>query len=357
MYNENMFTPHYTLTTRLVSLLTAIAEAKAVIEHAKLLPKQELRLRRQALIRMTHASTGIEGNALNIRQVEAVAERKKIDASARDVYEVENYLKALRYITKLVEEKRPITESAILAVHRLVTDKTLPKEQSGHYRNGPVYVVRRRAGMPQEVLYTAPSADRAAPLIKELVAWIEKSRKEGVHPVVVAAIAHAEIAAIHPFVDGNGRTARAVATLILYGRGYDFRRLFALEDYYNDERPKYYAAINMGENYEKRRTDLTPWLEYFTKGFKEEIDDVKAKVIALSKMKVGGGVQSQVYLDKNQSAVLDFLSQVGTITVRDVMDILECPKRTAQLHLQKLKKLEIIVQTGKGPAAAYILVR
>ena len=100
-----MFYPKYKLTDRILSQLTAVAEAKAVIERAKLLPKQELRLRRSALVRMTHASTKIEGNALNIRQVEAVAERKKVEAPARDIYEVENYLKALRFITKLVEQK------------------------------------------------------------------------------------------------------------------------------------------------------------------------------------------------------------------------------------------------------------
>ncbi len=89
-----MFHPRYKLSNKIVTMLTAIAEAKAVIARARLLPKQELRLRTQALIRMTHASTKIEGNALNIRQVEAIAAHKKIDAPIRDIYEVENYLKA-----------------------------------------------------------------------------------------------------------------------------------------------------------------------------------------------------------------------------------------------------------------------
>ena len=168
-------------------------------------------------------------------------------------------------------------------------------------------------------------------------------------------IVHAEIAAIHPFADGNGRTARALATLILYARGYDFRQLFALEDYYNKERPKYYAAINMGTTYKERKAaNLTRWLEYFVRGFKNEIDDVKTKVLGLSRRKVGGDIESQIYLDKDQSNILDFLDQVGRITVRDVMDILECPRRTAQLCLQKLKKIKMIRQVGKGPSSAYV---
>src|SRR3990167_8908236 len=123
-----MFNPDYKLTDKIVNLLTAIAEAKAVISRAKLLPKQEIRLRRQALIRMTHSSTKIEGNALNIHQVEAIVAHKKIDAPARDIFEVENYLEALRYISKLVQKKQPITEKIFLKIHRLVTHRTLPED-------------------------------------------------------------------------------------------------------------------------------------------------------------------------------------------------------------------------------------
>jgi len=350
-----MFKPHYKLTNKIVALLTAVAEAKAAIERAKLLPKQELRLRRQALIRMTHSSTHIEGNQLNLHQVEAVYIHKKVDAPTRDIYEVQNYLKALRYIEQVVQKNQPITEKAVLKIHTFVTDKTLPEEQCGKYRRGPVYVVRRRIDMPQETVYTGPDAKKVSSLMAELVEWIRESEKQDIHPVIVAGIVHQEIAAIHPFADGNGRTARTLATLILYQRGYDFRRLFALEDYYNKDRSAYYQAINIGKNYEERKTDITPWLEYFVKGFKEEIDNVKTKVTSLSLRKIDEKLHSQIYLDKDQMKILEFLDQMGKITVKDVVDILERPKRTAQAHLQRLKALKIIKQIDKGPASAYIL--
>ncbi len=111
-------------------MLTAIAEAKAIIDRARILPKHEVRLRRQALIRMTHSSTAIEGNILNIHQVEALAKHNnalKIDAPARDVYEVVNYLAAMKYIKKVVEKKQATTEKVILKIHRLVTEKTIPR--------------------------------------------------------------------------------------------------------------------------------------------------------------------------------------------------------------------------------------
>lgn len=354
-----MFNPQYKITPKILKDLSSISEAKVVIERAKLLPKHELRLRRQALIRMTHSSTAIEGNMLNTQQVEELVKHSnvlKIDAPARDVYEVVNYLAALKYIQQVVEKKQPITEKVILKIHRLVTENTLSEEQSGQYRKGPIYVVRRKFGWPDKTVYTGPAADKVQGLMKDLTAWIQDSVKNDVHPIIVAGIVHQEIAAIHPFNDGNGRTARAVATLALYQRGYDFRRLFALEDYYNKARPKYYAAINIGKTYDERKVDFTPWLEYFVKGFKEEIDNVKEKIRSLGLKKVDEKIQSQVYLDKDQMQILDFLDQVGKITVQDVVDILHCPRRTAQFYLQKLKKLGMIKQVGKARASAYTLI-
>lgn len=350
-----MLNPQYKLTNKIFKNLTDVAEAKGIIEKAKLLPKHELKLKRQAMIRMSHSSTAIEGNVLDIRQVEALYANRKIDAPARDIYEVQNYLKALQYIEKFVKSKKPISEKVLLKIHSLVTNKTLPVDQSGHFRQGPIYVVRRRLGFPDEVVYAGPRAVNVPCLCNGLVEWINKSEKDEINPVIVAGIAHLEIAAIHPFNDGNGRTARAMATLILYKRGYDFRHLFALEDYYNRDLPSYYKAINVGKNYEERKTDITNWLEYFVEGFRDEIMSVKNQVAALALKNVDKKIQNQIYLTPKQQQILDFIDQLGRIKVSDVVDILKCPQRTAQLELQKLKKLGIIKQIGKGPSSAYIL--
>lgn len=355
VYNKSMFNPKYNLTDNVVSMLVSIAESKAIIERAKLLPKNEVRLRRQALIRMTHSSTEIEGNMLNLQQVENLFADKKIDAPERDIYEVQNYIKALKYIASVVGNKKPITVATLLKIHSLVTYKTLPKEQSGYFRKCPIYIVRRRISMPDEVVYTGPPAKNVPGLCKDLVDWLDNSKNDGINPVLVAGIVHQEVAAIHPFADGNGRTARAMATLVLYDRGYDFRRLFALEDYYNEDRASYYQAINIGRNFEERRNDSTTWLEYFIKGFKTEIDLVKSQVTNLSLRKLGNKIESKVFLDKEQMLILDFIDQMGRITTSDVMDILKTPKRTAQSKLLKLKDLGIIDQIGKGPSSAYVL--
>lgn len=354
-YNKGVLKVPYKLTNRILKNLTDIAEAKVVIEKARLLPKHEMKLKRQAMIRMSHSSTAIEGNVLDVRQVEALYANKKIDAPARDIYEVQNYLKALGYIEKCVKSKKPITEKVLLKIHSLVTDKTVPAEQSGHFRRGPVYVVKRKLGFPDEIVYAGPKAADVPGLCADLISWINKSEEEEVNPVIVAGIAHLELAAVHPFSDGNGRTARALATLILYMRGYDFRHLFALEDYYNRDLDSYYRAVNVGKNYEGRKADITRWLEYFAEGFRDEIMNVKSQVTTLALRKIDKTITSQIYLTQKQQEILDFIDQLGRIRASDVMDILKCPQRTAQMELQKLKRLGIIKQIGKGPATYYVL--
>lgn len=349
-----MFDPKYKLTEKILRDLTAIAEAKGFIDRAKILPQQELRLRRQAIIRMTHHSTEIEGNCLNMNQVEALYARKKIDAPDRDIYEVKNYLNALKYIEKIVAEKKTITEKVILKIHKLVTDKTLVPKFCGHYRPGPIYVVRRQRGLTREILYTGPDAKHVPQLMADFVAWLKESEQKEINPVIAAAISHMEIAAIHPFNDGNGRTARAVATLILYQRGYDFRRLFALEDYYNADRSAYYRAINVGKTYSERRADITSWLEYFVAGFAKEINEVKTKILSLIGRAADGRIKSRIYLTPEQLKIIDFLDQVNRISVKDVEDVLSCPRRTAQLQLQRLKKIKMIKAIGKGKSTVYI---
>lgn len=347
-----MFKPKYNLTDSIVQDLSLIAEAKNFIEKAKILPVSEIKLQRLAIIRMSQGSTAIEGNILNQNQVSNILANKKISAPDRDVYEVKNYLSALKYIEKIIKKKQIITDKTILKIHQLVTQNTLSLKDSGFFRTKPVYVVRHFLGLNKKIVYTAPKASEVQRLIKNLISWINNSPKNKVHPIIVAAITHQEIAAIHPFIDGNGRTARALATLVLYQQGYDFRRLFALEDYYNSDRQKYYQAINCGEKYLSDK-DLTNWISYFVTGFKEEISNIKTKIQQIS-IKVPSG-HNQIFLTEDEQKIISFIDQFGQANSNDIAKILSAPKRTAQLRILKLKNSNIINQVGNGPASFYIL--
>ena len=352
-----MFKPKYTITNQILNNLTDSAEIKSLVARTPILPRQELKLRRDAMIRMIHSSTSIEGNILNRYEVEKVLAGEKVDAPKQDISEVKNYRDALYYISKFVEKKQKITSKTILEIHGLVSKNILGKEKCGHFRKSKVFVVSRRGNKIIKVSYTGPEAKNVPKLTKDLVLWLNKTDEKNICPPIAAALAHSEIAAIHPFADGNGRTARLLATLILYQKGYDFRRLFALEDYYNQDRPAYYKAIHLGKNYKERRQgDLTNWLEYFTGGFASEMENIKEIIIPLSldaKMlkKIGG----QVYLDKNQIKIVDFVMTMNKVERSDVEDILNVSKRTAIRLINSLLKIGILKTKGEGKKQFYVL--
>lgn len=347
-----MFNPQFQITASILKNLNRIEVIREKIDTCPIHPKEEYRLKREAMLSMVHHSTAIEGNTLNEFEIKKVLAGKVIDALPREIYEVKNYKKALVWISKI--NLPNITEMDILKIHRLLSANILHKKRSGEYRKEPVYVVKRTP-ISQSIRYTAPDYKKVPKLVKNLCEWINKSRKEGLSAIIIAGIAHAEIAAIHPFVDGNGRAARLLATLILYTEKYDFRKLFALENYYNTNRPAYYDAIHLGKNYQERSEgSLTRWLEYFVTGFLSEMELVIDKIKPFLYIKKTG-LKEKIILSKNEIQILDFLQGMNNITSADIEDILTVSKRTAQRYLKNLIKKGLIKKRGDKKGAKYTI--
>jgi Fic family protein len=341
-----MFDPTFLITPAMLNNLNEIEVIKEKINNCKIHPKEEYRLKRDAVLSMVHNSTAIEGNTLN--QFE---EGKTVHAPSREIYEVKNYKKALNFISKV---KSPnITEKEILKIHKLTTENILPSEKCGKFRKEPVYVVRRTP-ISQEIIYTAPDHKKVPSLIKDLCRWINKKRKENLSPIIISGIVHAQIAAIHPFADGNGRAARLLATLILYTEKYDFRKLFALDNFYNRDRNSYYKAIHLGKNYtERTKGDMTKWLEYFVDGFLVEMELVLDKIKPFLYLKKAS--HGRIILSKKEIQILDFLNEMQSIKSKDVEDVLTVSKRTAQRYLLKLVKQGLIEKQGTKKDAYYVV--
>lgn len=346
-----MFTPNFQISTKILNDLNRIEVIREMIAICPIQPKEELMLKKQAILSMVHHSTAIEGNTLNEYEINKVLAGKKIDALEREIYEVKNYKKALDWITKKNETE--VSEKDILKIHGLLSGNILPKERSGHYRKEPVYVVSRTP-ISQEIRYTAPDHKKASELVSALCDWINTSKNEALSPIIVAGIAHAEMAAIHPFVDGNGRAARLLATFVLYTENYDFRKLFALENYYNNNRHAYYEAIHLGKTYEERSTsDLTRWLEYFITGFLVEMELVIDKIKPFMYLKNNKG---KIILTKKEIQILDFIQEMNHISSSDVEDILTVSKRTAQRYLISLVRKGLIEKQGDKKGAKYLML-
>jgi Fic family protein len=342
------FNPKFTISSKLAGLISEIAVCREKILSLKILPKRQAGLVRRARLRIIHSSTAIEGNPLGLREVEAVLEGKMVaGVSDKDRLEVVNYEKVMAAIDQTAKKKNVRWENEILKIHRLTTRGLLPPEKSGHYRKGPVFVIRQPT---QKILYRAPAAAKVPELMKDFCVWIDSRLTAQLSPVITAAICHHQLVTIHPFTDGNGRVARALATLLLYQKGYDVKKMFALDDYYNRDRPAYYQAIRSAG----KAKDLSFWLEYFSQGLLTELEQVLEQTEHFGREVKGN--KSNVYLSKRQLRIIDFVAINGKVFRSDVVDIAGVSPKTAYRELEFLRKSGLLTRKSRGPSSHYVLV-
>ena len=343
-----MFKPNFSYTHNIVNNLVEITSARELILNAYLVPKWEISLRREALIRAAHASTAIEGNPLTLEEVSQLARGRKVVAARRAKQEVLNYLNVLEHIEKYQENGR-VKEEHILNLHKDITKETLENpEWEGKYRKIQVYVGNRITG---EIIFMPPPPEEVPSLMKNFIKWLNSEEALKLHPVLVAGISHYELVRIHPFVDGNGRTARALATLILYIKGFDIKRFFSLDDYYDSDRGAYYSAL---KSVKQNTLDLTQWLEYFTEGVKISILRVKEKVLQLSIEGKKRKEKGQIALTERQIKIIEFMQKNGRIASSDIQKMFKISRQAAHKEIKKLLELEIIESKGSGKNVFYV---
>lgn len=344
-----MFKPNFHYTHNIVNNLTLISAARELILNSPLIPKWGLALRREAIIRSAHSSTSIEGNRLSLEQVSDLAHGRKVMATRKYKQEVLNYLKVLEDIEKLADGKK-ITEKDILNIHKMLTQGTLENPSDcGIYRNRYVVVANRLTG---EVIFKPPSNEDVPGLVKDLVEWLNSSEVKELHPVIEAGIAHYEFVRIHPFVDGNGRTARVLSTLILYLRGFDTKQFFCLDDYYDSDRQAYYRVL---QSVNPNTLELTNWLEYFVEGVNISISAVKERIIRLSSERLRRTKKGQIALTERQMKIVEFINRNEKITIGDISRMFKITRQAALKEISKLVNLNVVKLIGKGRSAHYML--
>lgn len=350
-----MFEPKYVISSTILSRIAEIAEIKAAVERSRVLPLNEAQLRRQAILRMAHTSTSIEGNRLAQFEVGKVFEGKTVSAPPKDILEVENYLNGLKLLERLAKSKQNLILEEILRMHKTVIDGLVDKEKVGKIRPSDIYILDDLGGGKEMLRFKGPPAPKVNKLLTDLLEWLKKAKTDGIHPIIIAGIFHLEFVSIHPFTDGNGRVTRLFTQLLLYRMNWDFRKILVLEDYYNQNRLAYYNALHSEEEKEYAQgRECTNWLEYFTTGFLVEARKVLEKIQSIGYGKVSKKSE-QIFLDRDEIQIMDFLSTTGRITSEDVSDVLNITKRAAQLKLKRLVQNKLIKVAGSGPSTYYVL--
>ncbi len=254
--------------------LSAIREELDAHRHTAGEIAPELRrhiMERQAMASRAHYSTKLEGNPLTLPEVESLISGESVSSPENERQEVLNYYEAMQYARSIGTASSPrLNEDTIKEIHcrvtKLLWDDDTPYD-SGRYRQGQNFV---RTFRP-------PPAEHVEMLMDEYVRWLNTS--QGLHPYCKAALAHINFIAIHPFWNGNGRTARVTEALVLYLAGYKSPALVSLEEYFGMDDQRYYEAIEkaVGNVYEPAAHDLTSWVEYYLHAYLIQANAALAK--------------------------------------------------------------------------------
>ncbi|OGD88176.1 hypothetical protein A2870_02490 [Candidatus Curtissbacteria bacterium RIFCSPHIGHO2_01_FULL_41_11] len=352
-----MYSPKFSITNSILKNIGRIEASKEVIENAPLVPAYEAKFRQEAIIRTVHHGTHIEGNELDTGEVAAVLAAGPEGhwtggVRDRDVQEVLNYRKVLNYIDRKSKE---ISEKDLLSIHKLTVDKVLKPEQAGKYRKTQVVVKNSKTG---EISFKPPEASAVQNLIKSFFGWLSSDQSVDIHPVLAAGITHYVLAYIHPFVDGNGRASRALATMVLFTRGYDIKKFFSLEEYFDRNAKRYYENLQAVSNQKAELSgkDLTVWLEYFCEGLAEELERVKERVRKLSLDSKLKGRTGQIVLSERQLALVEYIETNGSVSNSQWRSILrDYSDDTVLRDLKDLQKKGLIKKKGSTKGAVYVL--
>jgi len=338
-----IFAPRFTITHAITAALARIERARGFLDAAKLSEDWVSKTQKRALVLEAHHTTHIEGTQLTLGQSERILAGQKVrGARPEDAQELLNYTKAFELVADYLEAGDPITEALIREIHqRLVQGVRGNRASPGEYRRIQNYIVNSRTG---EKIYTPPAPLEVPQMMTELVTWLR--RETPINPVLMAGIAHFRLVHIHPFVDGNGRTARLLSTLCLYNTGYDFKRLFTISEYYDRDRPAYYQAL---QSVREHAMDMTGWLEYFTEGLAAQMREVHVTAEHAIRQDRVLATARKKGLKKRPLALLAFLLNAGKATVADCERELKVNRRTLQRDLKLLVENGLASEVGTGP--------
>jgi cell filamentation protein, protein adenylyltransferase len=375
-----MFYPIFSINNQILKNIGTIEGAKAIIDEAPLIPAYEKQFQQEAIVRTVHFGTRIEGNDLTFQEVAKLVEGQKITATERDIQEVINYRNVVSYLEELwslydanmplPEEKTVLpptdgvsrqffySETIIKRIHELTTAKVIPEIDCGKYRHQQVVLKNTRTG---EIAHRPPPSIEVPYLIADFIDWLNNKKSREIHPTIRAAIVQYVLVAIHPFIEGNGRVSRAFAMLPLYVEGYDIRRLFSLEEYFDRNAEIYYNTLQSTHELSSDifKRDLTNWISYFTEAVSIELSRVKAKVQSLSrdiklKQKLGG---KQLHLSERQIKLVEYMQQFGGLRMPDAQQIIPMVSDdTIWRDLKKLIDSGAVEKRGSTKGAYYCLV-
>lgn len=207
-----------------------VLDKKRKLEALRPLPSSLVaRLKKQLVIEYTYNSNAIEGNTLTLRETQLVIEEGITvgGKSITETLEAKNHPGAIEFVERLVDARSELTEDVVLQLHKLIMSNIT--EDAGHYRTMGVRITG--------ATFMPPPSSEVKPRVDALLKWLRENPDE-LTPMELAAVFHHRLVQLHPFSEGNGRTARLLMNALLMKDGYPFIVIVPKLD-----RPKYLEAL------------------------------------------------------------------------------------------------------------------
>lgn len=340
------FQPQYVITDKLLKLVASAEASKEIIENSLIVPLWERNFQNNALVRSVHHSTALEGNRLDFDEAKSIVAGNSISTvRIRDVKEIINYRDVIGFVSGT--QLKALTIGLINSIHGHLGKGILEDKYLAKFRKNNAVIVNSRT---EEIVFEASAPEDLTDEINDLIVW-DKSAALELHPLIRAGIIHYEFVRIHPYADLNGRTARILTTWSLYRDGYDIKRFFSLEEYYDQNPKRYYDALDSGHS-----GDLSYWLEYFSEGVSEELLRIKKKILSVSRdVKLKNQI-GQIALNEKQLEIIKYLEDKGEIRNPDFSILFpDLSEDTILRNLSDLIKKQIVKKLGRTKAARYVL--
>jgi Fic family protein len=326
----------FSISPLLLSLVEEIAALRERIFISPVSLSWIPALQKDSRTRNGHASTAIEGNPLTLEEVCALEEGRAVEPSApRFQREVTNYFTGLRYVEKHASVKK-VRHEHLFELHRLMAGEVMDQGVAGAYRTIGVRVGN----------HLPPHPDQVSPQMFELLEWWNTKATE-LSPILSSAILHYRFEDIHPFADGNGRVGRALALWELYRRGFDSHHVFSVDEYYWEDRPSYYAAL---EQVRREGDDLSRWLEYAAAGLKHTLERVWLRVQRLQSAN-----PQRIILTPKQENLMGLLRDHGNLAPAEIWALLKISKQAAMKLIKPLLDGGMIEKRGSAKTGRYFL--
>lgn len=343
--SDSTFTPNFNITPTIASALEDIDRQRWLIDNMLLMPKHEAWLRREVQVKRASGTTRIEGARLNEEAVSMLMNRGPGGKTTEDEKANINALAAYEFIDYLSDQSDiPIDELAIRELNRQFMRGAAETLTPGVYRKGQNSVGN----------FAPPDQGNVPSLMRTFALWLRQDDSE-IHPILKEGIAHIHFVAIHPFWDGNGRTARGLSTLILQRSEFGFRKLLSLESHLYGIRDDYFSAIErtLGVRYSSEY-DSTKWLEFSVIAFRKDAQALVAELTEWHRMMERFHKKfSEIGITSRQVDGIAFAVQVGQITRSDYMEIAGVSSATASRDLAQLVEKGVMIPEGNTRTRIY----